>query len=159
MIEFWQHILYTFLFAMTPIAELRGSIPVAISVFHLPVAYAFIASVLGNLVPVIPILLGLEGLSRLLEKHWKFGRQLLEKILNRSKKHSDIVKKYGFWGLIILVAIPLPGTGAWTGSFVAFLLGLDRRRAFMAIAWGVLIAGVLVTLATLGVIGVVKVTG
>jgi len=60
---------------------------------------------------------------------------------------------------IILVAIPLPGTGAWTGSFVAFLLGLDRRRAFMAIAWGVLIAGVLVTLATLGVIGVVRVTG
>jgi len=105
---------------------------------------------LGNLVPVPFILLFLDRVSEQLRKVGILDR-ILDWVFERTRRKGSIVEKYGAPGLVLLVAIPLPGTGAWTGSIAAFLLGLSFKRAFPAIALGVLIAGMIVT--TLSVLG------
>ncbi len=132
---------------MLPVTELRGSIPVAIANFHLPPLYVFIASVLGNLVPIIPILWLLEHFSDWVDKHWQIGHNILQWIFQRTKRKAGIIEKYGWFGLMLFVAIPLPGSGVWTGSIAAFLLGIKRGSAWTAMLCGVLIAGLLITLA------------
>ena len=141
-------IIFTFLLAMLPITELRGSIPIAIANFHLPTGYAFIASVLGNLIPIIPILWFLEHFTDWIGVHSRIGQRILQWVFHRTRRRTKIVEKYGWLGLMLFVAIPLPGSGIWTGSIAAFLLGMKRRSAFMAMTGGVLIAGILITLGT-----------
>jgi len=136
-----------------PIAELRGGIPLAISQGCSPTA-AFLLAVVGNLLVVLPLLFGLEAFERVLLR-WRISRRLLEWVLARARKKSRWVEHWGPIGLILLVAIPLPGTGAWTGSIVARLLGIDPRKAFPWIAVGVLIAGILVLLASVGALHLV----
>ena len=142
----------TFVISMLPIVELRGAIPYAVGVAGLswPQAYAY--AVVGNLVPIVPILLFLGPLSRALSRLPGFGR-FFAWVFERSRRRSGLVEKYGPWGLALFVAIPLPVTGAWTGAAVAFLLGIRFHRSFPAITAGVLTAGVVVTLAVQGVIG------
>lgn len=142
----------TFAISMLPIIELRGAIPYGIGVGDLswPQAYAF--AVVGNLVPIVPLLLFLGPVSRWLSRFPGFGR-FFAWVFARSQKKSALVKRYGPWGLALFVAIPLPVTGGWTGAAMAFLFGIPFRRSFPAITVGVLIAGVVVTLAVQGVIG------
>lgn len=130
--------------AALPIVELRGAIPVAINIFDIPWYQAFILAVVGNMLPVPVLLFFFDYLEKLLSKT-KPGAQLIQWALQRARRPNALIKKYERIGLIIFVAIPLPFTGAWTGSIAAFLCGIKFKYSFLAIFTGVLIAGVIVT--------------
>jgi len=138
-----------------PVAELRGGLPLAISYGFSPAAAFFIA-VIGNLLPVLPLLLGLGWGERQLRRFTPLERPL-DWVFTRTRRKGRLISRYGAIGLIILVAIPLPATGAWTGAIAAFLFGIPPRRAFPLIVVGVLIAGVVVLLASLGMFHLVGV--
>ena len=142
--------LITVIVAMLPIAELRGSIPVALS-FGMKPWSAFWLSIIGNMIPVVPVLLFLGPLSKWLRR-FKIFDKFFTWLFNRTEKNSEPIQKYGFWGLAIFVGIPLPITGAWSGCAAAFLLQIKFWRAFFAILLGVLIAGSIVISASLGII-------
>lgn len=142
-------IFMTFLISMVPVIELRGAIPIAVA-NGLNYWIAVTVSIIGNLVPVPFIILFIRKIFELMRK-WSVKLDgIVTKLENRAEKKSDVVQKYAFWGLFILVAIPLPGTGAWTGALVAAMLNMRLRRAFPAIALGVLGAAVIVTFVTYG---------
>lgn len=144
-------ILSVFLLSALPISELRGGIPLGIGVFRLNPWLVFSVAILGNLAPVIPILLFLEPISNWLGKKSSFFKNFFQWLFERTrKKHSDKMERFGALGLAIFVAIPSPGTGAWTGCLIAFLLGMRFRYAFGAIVSGVIGAGILVTTVSLG---------
>lgn len=139
----------TFLIAMSPFLELRGSIPIALGVYHLPVWSAYLFSILGNLVPVIFLLWLLGWTSKFLSRHFYFFNRFFAWIFEITrKKHTKKFERWKEFALIILVAIPLPLTGAWTGSLAAFVFGVPSKKAFPLIALGVIIAGLIVTLIT-----------
>ena len=140
----------TFLIAMAPVVELRGAIPAGIAA-GLPPAAACVAAMLGNLVPVPFIMLLIRRIFDLLRKNSWWGPRI-DALERRAHLKGRVVQKYRTVGLIILVAIPLPGTGAWTGALVADVLDIRLRTALPAIALGVVIAGVVVTALTCGVI-------
>jgi uncharacterized membrane protein len=145
--------LQTFIIAATPILELRGAIPIALFNYKLSVTSAFIFSVLGNIFPVIFILLFLGKVSLFLRGKSKFFDKFFDWLFARTKKnHQSKYDKFKDLFLVVLVSIPLPLTGAWTGSLCAFLFGVPFKRAFSLISLGVIIAGVIVTLISLGII-------
>ena len=127
-----------------PILELRGGIPVAIGLFDFTWYYALLLAVIGNLLPVPFILLFLNSATRLLSRVPFFDR-FLTWLFERTRRRGRIIEKYKRIGLILFVAIPLPVTGAWTGSLAAVLFGLRFRHAMLSIFIGVLIAGAIVT--------------
>jgi uncharacterized membrane protein len=127
-----------------PILELRGGIPVAIGLFDFPWYYALLLAVIGNLLPVPFILLFLNSATRVLSRVPFFDR-FLTWLFERTRRRGRIIEKYKRIGLILFVAIPLPVTGAWTGSLAAVLFGLRFRHAMLSIFIGVLIAGAIVT--------------
>jgi len=131
-----------------PISELRGSIPVAILKLDQPVYKTLFLSYIGNMVPVIPLLVMLEPVSAKLRRFSLFKR-FFDWLFERTRKRADIVERYEALGLIILVAIPLPATGAWTGCIAASLFKIRFRYAFTCILTGVVIAGLIVTALTL----------
>jgi uncharacterized membrane protein len=146
----------TILTAMTPIFELRGSIPLALTIFHLPVWSAFVFSIIGNLIPVVLILWLLEFVSSFLSSRSLMFKRFFNWLFERTKRnHQKNFDKWKSLALVILVAIPLPFTGAWTGSLVAFVFGIPKKKAFLLISVGVLIAGIIVTLSTLGIIEII----
>ena len=137
--------------SMIPIIELRGSIPVGF-VMGLPWYASLVCSIIGNMLPVPVILLFVVKVFEFMKKHnilTKFVNKMEQKAMNRSEK----VSKGEFWGLMLFVAIPLPGTGAWTGALIAALLKMNRRDSFLSILLGVTIAGTIITLGTYGVLG------
>jgi uncharacterized membrane protein len=140
----------TLLVAMLPIAELRGSIPLALSL-KLPVARAFWLSIAGNLIPILPILLLLGPVSKHLRKIAAFDRFFIW-LFNRTRNRSALIERLELVGLTLFVAVPLPMTGAWTGAVAAFLFRFKVRDSFVAITFGVLVAGIVVTLTCLGFI-------
>ena len=143
--------LKTFLIAMSPVVELRGSIPVALEIFHLPLWSAYLFSVLGNMVPVLllPLLGVVSGeLSRRFPVLERFFSRLF---LYTRKKHERSFEIFRDFALVLFVAVPLPFTGAWTATLVAFVFGIPLRRAFPLILFGVIIAGAAVSLITLGI--------
>lgn len=140
----------TFFIGMLPISELRGALPFALSQGLSPLK-AYLISVGGNILPVLPLLLLLRGLSTLMVRH-RIGAALFNWTIERAKKREELVRRYGFGGLVLLVAIPLPFTGAWTGVLVSFLLSMRIKYAFAAISIGVGLAGIIVLLASLGII-------
>ncbi|MBN2621550.1 small multi-drug export protein [candidate division WOR-3 bacterium] len=146
--------LAVFITSMLPIVELRGALPLAINLYHIHWVKAFAIAYVGNLVPVPFILWLLKPMATLLSKIKFIGRffnWLFERTRNKS---SGMIERYEEIGLLLFVAIPLPGTGAWTGALIAFLFGLDFKKSFIMIALGVFIAGVIVTcLCLLGWIG------
>ena len=141
--------LLTFLVAMVPVVELRGAIPFGV-VRGLNLWTAIIASVLGNLIPVPFIILFIRKIFAWMRAHMPKLDGLVIRMEKKAEKNRAAVEKYAFWGLVILVAIPLPGTGAWTGALVAAMMEIRLKRAFPAIAIGVAIAGVIVSVITYG---------
>lgn len=139
----------TFILSAVPLTELRLSIPLAL-IWGLPPAAALGWSLLGNFIPVLPILWLLGPVVRLFSRFPPAGR-VFDFFLSRAAANTHRVATYGFWGLAIFVGIPAPGTGAWTGCLVAFLLGLPVAWAAASIALGLFIAGLIVTAASLGV--------
>jgi len=144
-----KDILLTFLVAMVPVVELRGAIPFGV-VRGLNLWTAIIASVLGNLVPVPFIILFIRRIFAWMRAHMPKLDGLVTRMEKKAEKNRAAVEKYAFWGLAILVAIPLPGTGAWTGALVAAMMEMRLKRAFPAIVIGVVIAGVIVSVVTYG---------
>lgn len=143
-------IIMTFLISMVPVIELRGAIPIAVA-NGLNFGVAIIVSIIGNLVPVPFIILFIRKIFALMRKWNNKLDALVTRLEQRAEKKSDVVQKYAFWGLFILVAIPLPGTGAWTGALVAAMLDMRLKRAMPSIVLGVIGAAVIVTFATYGV--------
>ena len=142
-------IVATFLVSMVPIIELRGAIPIGVG-YGLPYWVAVMVSVIGNIVPVPFIILFIRKIFMLMRKWSEKLDTLVTKLEKRAESKSEVVQKYAFWGLFILVAIPLPGTGAWTGALVAAMLDMRLKRAFPAIAVGVIAAATIVTFVTYG---------
>lgn len=139
-----------FVLAMMPIIELRGAIPLAIA-WNIPPLTTFIIAFLGNMIPVLPLLFFLGPVSDWLQKHFAIFKSFFHWVFSRSKAHEDKIKRYGYWGLVLFVAIPFPGTGVWVGSALAFLLRLRILPSFLAMGLGVIIAGIVVISFSLGV--------
>jgi len=137
----------TMILAALPIAELRLSLPVALIVYKLPPLTAYVYSVIGNMIPIVPILLLFGPAHKLLDNVWPF-KPFFQWMVGRVEKHRHKFDKYGALALISFVAIPLPVTGAWTGSVAAFVFKVPRRQAFVMLLLGVMIAGVIVIGAT-----------
>lgn len=131
--------LQIFLLAMTPLGELRVAIPIGL-VKNLNLATVYFFSVLGNIFAVFLVFAFLNTISR-----WSFFNRFFGWLLDRTrKKHYDKVNKYGFWFLPFFVAIPLPVTGGWTASLIAFVFGMPFKKAFLLISLGILLAGLIV---------------
>lgn len=145
----FHSILMTFLISMVPVLELRGAIPVGVAGGLTPLA-AMVIAIVGNLVPIPFLIAFTRRVFNWLKTKGRI-RILVEKLESRAAEKSQIVQKYAWWGLCILVAIPLPGTGAWTGALVAAVLDMRLKRAMPAIIVGVIIAGFIVTCLTYGV--------
>jgi uncharacterized membrane protein len=133
--------------AASPIAELRVAIPVAIIQHDFPWHYAFLIAIIGNMLPVPFILLFLNTIVRFLSKVGFFAR-FFDWLFEHTRKRGRLVERYERIGLALFVAIPLPVTGAWTGSLAAVLFGLKFKHAILSIFIGVVIAGIIVTCAT-----------
>lgn len=144
-----KEILLVVFTAALPYLELRGAIPLAFYYGARP-GQAFVISVVGNLLPIIPVMVVLSFLGRWSNKYNIFYH-LMNWIQRKTRKQQDKVHKYGFWGLLIFVAIPLPMSGVWTGAAVAHLLGFKKKQTLLALLCGTLIAGVLVTLMAAGI--------
>jgi uncharacterized membrane protein len=139
--------LKVFVMAMLPIIELRGALPYAVCVQpQIWIPKAYLLAVIGNLVPVIPILFLLEPVSTYLRRVPILDR-FLTWLFERTRRRGKLIEKYEAIGLTMFVAIPLPVTGAWTGALAAFIFGIRRRWAIPCIALGVMIAGVIVLVA------------
>lgn len=142
-------ILTTFFVAMVPVIELRGALPIGVGMGLPPLAAAGLA-MLGNLVPIPFILILLRYVFNFLRDK-KYTKKMITWLETKAEKHRDTIDKYGWLGLVILVAIPLPGTGAWTGALVASCFDMKKKQAFAAIVAGVFIAGCIVLAVTYGV--------
>jgi len=140
-----------FLIAMLPVFELRGAIPAGYAMGMTSPYVIYVLAVLGNFVPVIPILTLLGPGERLLRR-WRFFDRFFDWLFKRTVARSEVIRKYESLGLILFVAIPAPMTGAWTGSIAAYLFKLPLRLAIPCIILGILIAGIVVTLVSQGVI-------
>lgn len=136
-------LLWAFLLSLTPVIELRGGIPVAVAAGY-PLWVAFLVCVIGNVLVTPLVFLFLEFIHHRL-MHTKYYRSAFDKALERSqRKVKPYVDKYGVIGLLIFVAVPIPGTGAYTAALVAWIIGMKKWRAFTAISFGVFAAGIIV---------------
>jgi len=141
-----KEIALTLLITILPISELRGGIPLGILKYELDPLFIFCIAVIANALIFFPVFFALRLFyDKLLSRIPLFDRYLD----NLRKRGEPKVEKYGFWGLFLFVAIPLPITGAYTGTILAWLLGMDWRKAFPAVGLGVIVAGVVVLLITL----------
>ena len=136
--------------AALPVLELRGAIPYGVA-NGLPYFGVLAVSVIGNMLPVPFIILFVRKIFDWMKKKSKFLAGIAEKLEKRAENKMDVIEKYEMLGLFILVAIPLPGTGAWTGSLISALLGLRLKNAFPMIVLGVLTAGVIMMIISYGV--------
>lgn len=147
------------LLAALPVSELRGAIPFAHGVLQMPLGSAFVWSVAGNIIPAVLLLKYLGPASDLLSRRYVLWRRFFAWLFARTRNKGQIIHRYGYLGLILLVAVPLPATGAWTACIAAWLLGLPVWRSLGAVVAGVLAAAVIVTAAVGGVVSVWRVLG
>lgn len=137
--------------AAIPVFEVRASIPLGIAFYHLPVATTVILSIIGSVLPVFPLLWFLNNLTEHLRKIPAFDR-FFTWLFARTRSKSKLIEDLELVGLTLFIAVPLPGTGVWTGTIAAYLLGLRWIPTFFAGLVGTAIASVVVAAATLGVI-------
>ena len=134
---------------MVPVVELRGAIPYGV-IAGLDVHEAFLLAVIGNLVPIPFLVVFTRKVFEWLRTKSEWLDRLVHRLEAKADKNKVLVERYKFFGLMLLVAIPLPGTGAWTGALVAAMLDMRLKRAMPAIIVGVIVAGVIVTSVTYG---------
>ncbi|MGN8913939.1 COG2426 family protein [Anaerofustis butyriciformans] len=145
---------YTLFISMIPIIELRGGLPIGVaSGLSLPEAY--VAAVIGNLIPVPFIILFIRRIFAFIREYMPKLNDIVDKLENKAHLKGEKVKKYQKLGLYIFVAIPLPGTGAWTGALVAAFLDIRLKDAILPIFVGVLTAGLIIMMLTYGVTTIV----
>jgi uncharacterized membrane protein len=142
-----------FLISMVPILELRGGLLAAGPAFlDVPMWQAIPICMIGNIIPVPFILLLITPIFNWM-KGTKLFRPMVEKLEAKAMSKSEQIEKYEFWGLAFFVGIPLPGTGAWTGSLIAALLGMKFKKAFPAVLIGIVMATVIMTILSYTIIG------
>ena len=140
----------TLLVSMIPVVELRGGIPFGVAA-GLPVWAAYLAAVIGNLIPVPFIVVYIRRIFMFMRQHMPRLNSVVDKMEQKAHLKSAAVLKYQYLGLAIFVAIPLPGTGAWTGALVAAFLDMRLKKALPSIAGGVLSAGLIISILSYGV--------
>ena len=145
--------LIVFVISLFPILELRGGM-IAAKLLDVEFIRAFVICYIGNILPIPFILLFIRKIFQFLKKFDKIGN-LIEKLEIRSMRKSENVKKYRLWGLLAFVAIPLPGTGGWTGSLIAALLDMRISHSFPVIAFGILIANIIMSIFSYGLLGAI----
>lgn len=143
--------LVALIISMVPLLELRGGL-LAASLLHVDILKAVPLCILGNVIPVPFILLFITPIFTAMKKT-KLFRPLVEKIEKKAMSKSDKIEKGYFWGLALFVGIPLPGTGAWTGALIAALLGIPVKKALPAILLGILIATIIMSAVSYGLLG------
>ncbi len=148
--------LAVFLLSMIPITELRASIPIGIEAYNLPVLDVFLLAVVGNIVPTIFILLLMPRLHGWMINQRFIGNVLKKKLIQAEEKFSGKYAKYGAIALVLFVGIPLPLTGAWTGSLASFIFNIPFKKSLPLISLGVCIAAMIVTLITIGAGGALR---
>ncbi len=158
MISLWGttagNIAMTVLISMVPVLELRAGIPAGV-IAGLSIKTAVIAAVIGNLIPIPFIIVFIRRIFSWMKAKSEWLAGIAAKMEAKADKNKEKVLKYEFWGLMLFVAIPLPGTGAWTGALIAAMLDMQLKRAMPAIAAGVLIAAIIVSVATYGITALV----
>jgi len=141
-----------FIISMVPILELRGGL-IAAKLLGIPLLEANALCVIGNIIPVPFILLFITPIFTWL-KGTKLFKPLVEKLEGKAMRKKDQIEKYEFWGLLLFVGIPLPGTGAWTGSLIASMLDIPFKKAFPATILGIFMAGIIIDIIFYGVLGI-----
>jgi uncharacterized membrane protein len=145
--------LATFLIAMIPISELRASIPIGISVYHMSAQSAYFWSVLGNLIPMILIVLILEPIANFLSEHISLFKRFFDWLYEHTRKRGKKkFERFGSFAVFILTAIPIPLLGGWTGPLAAFVFNVPLKKSVPLIIFGCATAGLIVTLFTLGIV-------
>lgn len=139
-----------FLISLMPILELRGGL-IAAALLKIDPIPAYIVSMIGNLIPIPIILWFLEYVFEFMKKH-----NILKKFVlfceRKGNEKKDSIVKYGFWGLVLFVGIPLPGTGCWTGCLIATMLRMDKKKSFLAALLGVFVASIIMMIVSYGII-------
>lgn len=138
-----------FMTSVMPVLECRGGMIVA-KIFDIPFIKAFLICYLGNMIPMPFILLFIRKILEFMKKH-NILKKFIEKMEGRADKNRDTIMRYKQWGLLLFIAIPLPGTGGWTGSLFAALLDIDFKKALPIVALGVFIADLIMSVLTYGV--------
>lgn len=140
-----------FVISMIPILELRGGLLVA-KMIGVPLLTAIPICIIGNIIPIPFILLFIKQIFKWL-KHVSFFKNIITRLEDRAMGKSDSIKRYEFWGLALFVGIPLPGTGAWTGSLIAALLDIDFKKSILAELTGIAMATVIMSIVSYGLLG------
>lgn len=139
--------------SMLPITELRAAIPFGITAYKMDIFSAFFWGVLGNIIPPIFFIFFLEKIAQILSDRFAFWKRFFNWLFERTRKKAHAkIEKYGPWGLYILVAIPLPMTGGWTGALAAFLFGIERKKSIPVIVLGIITAGIIIVIITTGIV-------
>jgi uncharacterized membrane protein len=146
--EGMKHILITFILAISPVSELRVAIPYGLK-HQIPFHLVFLISIIGNILPVIPLYFFLEKLIKFLGKY-RYGKKFNNWLIERTKKKSKIIETYETIGLLIFVGIPLPTTGAWTGTIASVIFQLKFKNFIIGVIGGILMAGIIVSFITVG---------
>lgn len=141
--------LIPFLVSLFPVLEIRGGM-IAARALNIEFIQAFVICYLGNMIPIPFILLFIRKIFALMRKISFFGK-IVDKLEERADKKKDTIVKYQEWGLLLFVAIPLPGTGGWTGALIAALMDLRMKKCLPIIALGVFVAGLIMSLITYGI--------
>jgi uncharacterized membrane protein len=147
----WNKEVVIFIISLLPVLELRGGL-LAASLLKINFYRGLIICIIGNLLPIPFVLLLLDYIFSLLKK-WNFTRKIVEWFERKVLSKREQIDKYGYLGLLLFVGIPLPGTGAWTGSALAVLLGLDKKKSFIFIILGVLLASIIMSIVSYGILG------
>lgn len=145
-----KNFFWVLLLSMVPVLELRASIPVGCSLGLSPWQCA-LAAIIGNMIPVPFIMLFIRKVFDFLRKHWPRMGRFVEKMEAKAERKKPLVQKYAIFGLVLLVAVPLPGTGAWTGALVAAMLDIRMKRAIPCVFLGVILAAAIVTMLSYGI--------
>lgn len=140
-----------FIISLMPLLELRGGL-IAASILNIPYIKAAVICIVGNILPIPFILLFLNRIFDLMEK-WEPTKKLVKFFRNRAHKNKSKIDKYGFWGLVLFVGIPLPGTGAWTGALVSSVFNMDIKKSALAIFIGIILAFIIMSIVSYGIIG------
>lgn len=143
-------LVFTLLVSMVPVVELRGAIPFGHNVLGLDIWPTFFASIIGNIIPVPFIIVYIRRVFQWMRRHMPRLDRLVDKLEAKAHLKGRMVSKYKYLGLMLFVAIPLPGTGAWTGALAAAFLDMPLRRALPSVALGVSAAGVIISILSFG---------
>lgn len=142
--------LVVFIISLMPILELRGGL-IAAALLDLNPVSAYIISIIGNVLPVPFILWFINSILEWMRNSKRF-KKVAKWLDKKVEKNKDSIEKYGFWGLVLFVGIPLPGTGAWTGCLIASVLEMDRKKSFLAAAIGIVMASIIMMILSFGLL-------